>query len=242
MAPGATRPFKAKMMTAAEAGTDPRMADNFLERMRRTGKLEGRPTRYLKILSKGERFKDPEDLSNKFLGYAVVGTIVHELIFDPVRTVKAIKAGRSGDRLTSDLEMEEQLMRRLVGGAPTEDAIEIFLKKDDDDPECDPEKEACYKARSLNGIWATAPYLHNGSVRTMRQLLLPADKRDETFHVGSREYDPDDMGFKDAGGFELDTNLDGNKNIGHEGPDYGNKKFRDDPALLNALLEYLKTL
>ncbi|MCZ6893793.1 MAG: di-heme-cytochrome C peroxidase, partial [Gammaproteobacteria bacterium] len=218
---GVTRPFKAKMMTVAEAGTDPRMANNFLKRMRNTGKLEGKPTGYLT----GERFKDPEDISNKFLGYAVTGTIVHELIFHPVRTLKAIKAGRSGDRLTSDEAREEQLTRRLFDAAPTKDSIEKFLKKDDDVPESDPEKEACYKARSLNGIWATAPYLHTGSVRTMRQLLLPASERQTTFRVGSREYDPVDMGFKDEGGFELDTNLDGNKNTGHEGLDYGNEKF-----------------
>ena len=96
--------------------------------------------------------------------------------------------------------------------------------------------------RSLNGIWATAPYLHNGSVRTMRQLLLPVGSRDTTFRVGSREYDPKVMGFENEGEFELNTELPGNLRIGHDGPAYGNQAFKDDPDLLRAILEYLKTL
>src|SRR5207253_8739809 len=52
-----------------------------------------------------------------------------------------------------------------------------------------------YKARPLNGIWATAPYLHNGSVRTLYQLLLPADQREAAFEVGNREFDPTQVGY-----------------------------------------------
>ena len=127
---------------------------------------------------------------------------------------------------------------------------------DDENQEGD-DCELCYKARPLNGIWATAPYLHNGSVRTMRQLLLPAacpndasgkpnyeerKCRQITFSVGSREFDPVDMGFKDDGASILDTRLPGNSNAGHDGPSYGNAEFAADPQTLNALLEYLKTL
>lgn len=54
---------------------------------------------------------------------------------------------------------------------------------------------AYYKARPLNGIWATAPYLHNGSVPTLHDLLLPPQQRPKTFRVGCREYDPDKVGF-----------------------------------------------
>jgi hypothetical protein len=75
-----------------------------------------------------------------------------------------------------------------------------------------------YIAPDLSGIWATAPYLHNGSVRTMRQLLLPFSSRDMTFLVGSREYDPTVMGFKNEGDFELNTELPGNLRTGHDGP------------------------
>ena len=96
----------------------------------------------------------------------------------------------------------------------------------------------CYKARPLNGVWASAPYLHNGSVRTLRQLLVPSE-RQETFNVGSREYDPKNMGFKDAGNFVMNTTLPGNRNTGHS--PYG-IYFEDHKRSLKALMEYLKTL
>lgn len=76
-----------------------------------------------------------------------------------------------------------------------------------------------YKGRSLNGIWATAPYLHNGSVPTLYDLLLPAADRPKSFMVGAREFDPDKVGFKSAGynGTEFKTALQrGNHNTGHE--------------------------
>ncbi len=84
-----------------------------------------------------------------------------------------------------------------------------------------------YKARSLNGIWATAPYLHNGSVPSLYDLLLPAKRegdpedgeyRPEEFLVGSRELDPNRVGFMTEGydGFRFLTNRKGNFNEGHE--------------------------
>jgi hypothetical protein len=62
-----------------------------------------------------------------------------------------------------------------------------------------------YKGRSLNGIWATAPYLHNGSVPTLWDLLLPAAQRPKSFKVGAREFDPKNVGFKSDGydGFQF---------------------------------------
>lgn len=84
-----------------------------------------------------------------------------------------------------------------------------------------------YKARSLNGIWATAPYLHNGSVPTLYDLLLPKKRpgdpsdgeyRPDEFEVGSREFDPVKVGLKSSGykGFTFKTSLPGNSNAGHE--------------------------
>lgn len=116
-----------------------------------------------------------------------------------------------------------------------------------------------YKGRSLNGIWATAPYLHNGSVPTLYDLLLPSEKQEgdlETqkyrlpkFMVGSREFDPEKVGFKtDFGGFEFNTAMTPNKNSGHEYA-AGRTKQMDGtllPALTEQqrmdLLEFLKTL
>ncbi len=104
-----------------------------------------------------------------------------------------------------------------------------------------------YKGRSLNGIWATAPYLHNGSVPSLYDLLLPKKETDDpaegqyrpdTFVVGSREFDPVKVGFRDAGysGTIFDTRLRGNSNQGHE---YGTDFTQVERE---ALVEYMKTL
>ncbi len=104
-----------------------------------------------------------------------------------------------------------------------------------------------YKARSLNGIWATAPYLHNGSVPTLYDLLLPKKRdtdpkdgeyRPDQFQVGSREFDPDKVGLRSGGynGFTFDTSRRSNSNAGHSYGTELDKEKRLD------LLEYLKTL
>jgi hypothetical protein len=94
-----------------------------------------------------------------------------------------------------------------------------------------------YKARPLNGIWATAPYLHNGSVPSLDELLKPSAKRIKSFRVGSREFDPVNVGFRtDEGDFDFDTTLPGNSNLGH---DYA-REFTDDER--KQLIEYLKSL
>ncbi|MGB0911567.1 MAG: di-heme-cytochrome C peroxidase [Nitrospirales bacterium] len=100
-----------------------------------------------------------------------------------------------------------------------------------------------YKARPLNGIWATAPYLHNGSVPNLKQLLSPS-KRDSKFCVGSHEFDPVNVGFAfklkngkcEDNSTLFDTTLTGNWNTGHNyAKDLDEDERRD-------LLEYLKTL
>ncbi|MDG3007973.1 di-heme-cytochrome C peroxidase [Paludisphaera mucosa] len=94
-----------------------------------------------------------------------------------------------------------------------------------------------YKARPLNGVWATAPYLHNGSVPSLAELLKPAAQRVKTFHVGGREFDPEDVGFLDDPSQPLfDTRADGNSNAGHE---YGADLT---PEERKNLLAFLKSL
>ncbi len=95
-----------------------------------------------------------------------------------------------------------------------------------------------YKARPLNGIWSTSPYLHNGSVPTLRALLKPKD-RPSVFWVGSRKFNPMDVGFETTvapGRSKFDTSRPGNSNAGHE---YGNAL---DEKQTNDLLEFLKSL
>ena len=81
-----------------------------------------------------------------------------------------------------------------------------------------PQVNAAYKPRPLAGIWASPPFLHNGSVPTIYDLLSPVDDRPKKFRVGSREFDTVKLGLAEVGApyWELDTAKDGNRNIGHE--------------------------
>jgi hypothetical protein len=100
-----------------------------------------------------------------------------------------------------------------------------------------------YESRVLRGIWAAAPYLHNGSVPTLTELLKPASERVTAFKIGSA-YDLETVGLAieqttftqvlqttDCG--DLDS---GNSRCGHE---FGTAL---SPSQKKALLEYLKTL
>lgn len=78
-----------------------------------------------------------------------------------------------------------------------------------------------YIARLNAGIWATAPFLHNGSIPTLYALLSPREERPSQFCTGNLEFDPTDVGYKSGlQGCEptsiFDTTLSGNSNAGHE--------------------------
>ena len=103
---------------------------------------------------------------------------------------------------------------------------------------------AAYEARVLQGIWAAAPYLHNGAVPTLADLLKPPAQRPATFSIGG-DYDTDAVGLattQTTFGAPLRTTADcdnpmsGASRCGH---DYGTDL---DPSDKTALLEYLKTL
>jgi hypothetical protein len=108
-----------------------------------------------------------------------------------------------------------------------------------------------YKARSLNGIWATAPYLHNGSVPNLAELLseqrVPGfwissnrfDHQKKEFHPGSNRFNPRKVGLdteQSDGAFWFDTTKDGNKNTGHP---FGTTLSAEEKGWL---IEFLKTL
>ena len=102
-----------------------------------------------------------------------------------------------------------------------------------------------YANAPLDGLWLRAPYLHNGSVPNLRELLEPAGARTKVFYRGGDIYDPVNVGFlghlptQDGRAlFRFDTAQPGNGNGGHEGPVYGTDL---PPEQKQALLEYLKT-
>ena len=103
-------------------------------------------------------------------------------------------------------------------------------------------KTAGYAAVPLEGIWARAPYLHNGSVPSLVDLLEAAERRPARFFRGYDVYDRTKVGFVSSGpeaerrGTLYDVAQPGNSNAGHA---YGTDLAADDKR---ALVEYLKTL
>jgi hypothetical protein len=117
--------------------------------------------------------------------------------------------------------------------------------------------------RPLNGVWATAPYLHNGSVPSLYWMLHPAAERPKQFCMGTRDFDPQQVGFRVEADEKpvcrrgetlfaaVDSNgspISGNSNLGHslEGTP-GPGKAGVIGRLLTEderydLIEYLKTL
>jgi hypothetical protein len=109
--------------------------------------------------------------------------------------------------------------------------------------EAKPTTQYVYEARVMEGIWAAAPYLHNGSVPTLNELLKPVAERVAAFKVGPA-YDTENIGL--ASGqtkfdYELTTTDCGDRNSGNSrcGHEFGTQLSAEEKK---ALLEYLKTL
>ncbi len=105
-----------------------------------------------------------------------------------------------------------------------------------------------YKAAPRDGVWATPPFMHNGSVPNLYEMLLPAKERTKKFYVG-REFDPVKVGLDTSGksgNFLYDTALRGNSNAGHSFEDGPRGHGVVGPLLTEeqrwALVEYLKSI
>jgi len=240
----------AQMSSLDRVGTDRRMAENSVFRGGRSGILRNE---YV-ALDAGSLLLDERAPAAALLTKATLGTVATPYPHDNI-----IKRG---------VDWAYDLIYAF-----TTNEIKPSLKGGNYDPDTsvEPLKSLfSYKARPLNGIWATSPYLHNGSVPTLYDLLLPKKRpgdpdegeyRPDKFVVGSREFDPIKVGLRSEGynGFEFDTNLNngcnaehhftsGNCNAGHEytsghtaQPNGIILPALDKEARLD-LLEYLKTL
>jgi hypothetical protein len=99
-----------------------------------------------------------------------------------------------------------------------------------------------YANQPLDGIWLRGPYLHNGSVPSLYDLLRPVEARPVVFYRGNDVFDRVNVGFvsdvPEAGGrrfFRYNTTVPGNGNGGHL---YGTTLADADKR---AIVEYLKT-
>lgn len=154
----------------------------------------------------------------------------HEILLGGVRFDSSVDAvSTPGFRLNSDR------------GKPRW-KISVFCEKEGSPGvKLDPRDCPVYPAKPLVGIWATAPYLHNGSVPSILDLLTPPSARLTTFRVGQREYDPQRLGYSQdtkhtALSQLFETKRKGNSNSGH---DYGTQ-LKEREKL--DLIEFLKSL
>lgn len=224
--------YKAVMTPLNSIGTDSTMAWNVQNHMAKTYIMEGKK----KSVLFGDKF-GPETRALDIAVNGVIGTILEH----PIKSFKAgLMAFKEEDRkkLIAKKGLEESMnvedLKSLLG--EYSDSLKLSEKSIDD--------TLRYKARPLNGIWATAPYLHNGSVPNLWQLLQKPENRDTSFYVGSREFDPKLVGFEitQAKGTTLfrvvkdGKQIPGNSNAGHTyGTDLTDKEKWD-------LVEYMKTL
>jgi hypothetical protein len=213
------RMIQVRMTTLGEIKTDPMMAMNAINYQGRSGKFKGQ-RRYYIAGDPLPTVAPAIDIANNLM----VGIIKNNPLQAYLAQKDAVKFGH-GDEIHPP---------KYVDGKIIEAGQEVSRKA-----------LLAYKARPLNGVWSSAPFLHNGSVPNMYQLLLPAKDRVKKFYIGSMQYDPKNLGFdmspvKES--FLFDTSLAGNSNAGHEyGMGYGEQGGLTE-AERWALIEYLKTL
>jgi cytochrome c peroxidase len=223
-----TQPYKVTMVPLTPNNpntTDPWMACNAISYKSPTNKLKGTPQGYFGF---SNRYGDEAALAS-MLETTVKGALFGqkgEIIKQAGRII--FRQGQPAQSVQEEVPdiREARLEKCYQANSP-------YMK---------------YKARPLDGIWATAPYLHNGSVPTLNDLLKPPAQRPTQFSVGTRVYDPVNVGYvtrpdspgnvftyktRDPQGFPTP----GNSNQGH---DYGISSLTD--AQRRALLEYLKSL
>ena len=230
------------MTPIAAIGTDPMMAMNAKNRMAKSGMLEGARVPAL------SRTPIPANLPSVGLTLKVaVGAILAPPTLSQIREQAADDTDRLLEELKTDQDDNERESRGGVRGkiqriADLRESADQLAQQHQDKT-----LKLEYKARPLNGIWATAPYLHNGSVPNLAELLKPQNQRPSKFFVGTRYFDPKNVGFttlQTSGGFEFDTSKPGNRNTGH-GPYRargGGEPHVFTDAERWALVEYLKTL
>jgi hypothetical protein len=230
------QPQDVTMTLVSDVKTDPRMASNAANRVTNdTGVLNGATIPPLPFIVQAI---GPTASTIEFVAKVTIAAVIAPLGGYDILTIQELSKKHAKK---DALKLSEGLLTDTAGASLLREAI--TQSKVTLDKQVSTTNELKYKARPLDGVWATAPYLHNGSVPNLWQLLLPAARRDPRFWVGSRDFDPVHVGFKTdqvPGASLLETDKPGNSNTGHDGDTYGTTKMTDEQRW--QLLEYLKTL
>ncbi|MDC0904198.1 di-heme-cytochrome C peroxidase [Candidatus Thioglobus sp.] len=252
-----------------EIGTDPGTAMSYASRVVATGPLEGRNSLYIagtplcqetyanQILDHMSVAVIINDLSEEKSELTdSLADIFKGLFSSAEKTVADYLSNPNIETRESD----KRLIERMQNANATPKQIASTLKMRDNnksalydliakngagfskaDAKCLESLEtAQYRAKPLNGVWVTGPFLHNGSVPTLADLLEAQNNRPDRFRTGSPKFDPVKVGFSEnntgVNALLIDTKLPGNLNSGHE---YGVNLSKKDKL---SLLEYLKSL
>jgi processive rubber oxygenase RoxA-like protein len=203
------------------------------------------PMRTYQLFSVAETGTDPLTAINFELPVALPDGSVRpfpDAAFDLIENIKARAYRDAGYDAATIAKLENRRVRSGPQWAPTFRAPLLAGARWPDTT-----GRKVYRAKTLVGIWATGPFLHNGSVPTIYDLLMPAASRPVMFPTGTREYDPVKLGIQtdpskytlapQQTAFTFDTRLPGNWNTGHEWRFY--PQLND--AARFAIIEFLKT-
>jgi len=218
--------------------TDSRMFVNAQTKIKAIAPLEGVTVPQLF----GPKPLTPNSGQIDVLGTSVGNTLLEQLTLDPDGVLEAILA----DLRTLTIPQAKPTPR--TAAIPTAGVTpQAFLQSQMRDLYRQvglDQTGAAYEARVLNGIWAVAPYLHNGSVPNLWALLQKPADRPKKFMLGSKEFDPKNVGLDTTTSpfnftylaTPCDMINDGNSNCGH----YWGTNLSDDDKW--ALIEYMKQL
>ncbi|MFQ3197241.1 MAG: mono/diheme cytochrome c family protein [Paraglaciecola sp.] len=219
------------MTPLADIGTDPLTAMNFVN-----PKLDADPGAMRKYIA-GYMMQQAKKVGKSEEEIAAVGKDYSTRAKVPRGLILTVAGGLIINKQMSEFKpaLDDMQKLELVGFREERDAPNLIA----------------YKARPLNGIWATAPYMHNGSMANLYQTLLPEDKRETSFYVGSNKFDSELVGFKTpktGNQFLYKTDAVGNSNAGHSGDSFTKTLGQDGQwrdftdAERFELIEYMKTL
>jgi hypothetical protein len=216
-------------------GTDTREFQ-LLSRKAKTGILEG-----YGLPSSGPLGE--EEPAFQILRTVVVGAIVQDAFRNGVDRIEDLLPKDIGEWGVGKPKDVRGWLEHLKDAFPSPEELQVQWEAANSAAANAPPIDAKYESRVMQGIWAAGPYLHNGSVPTLADLLEPVENRPSEFEVGP-EYDLERVGLarkQTKFGFTLKTTDgsdlgSGNSRAGH---DYGTRLPASEKK---ALLEYLKSL
>ena len=232
-----TSPSRRIVAQMRDVGTDSTLNNN-VTRVVKTGKLQGTPKMVNPLAKFGEQASVIDVLMNAVFGayfahkgdFSVLPSIAHDEArgTGKLPSIGGLFAALDGDvkKALVDFHGTAALLKQSFQVTGNTQTAPTNL----------------YKARPLNGIWATGPYLHNGSVQSLAELLKQDSDRVKEFYVGSWVFDPVNVGITsvpEEGGvpmFLFKTSVTGNSNAGHN---FGTTLTAEQKK---QLIEYLKSL